>query len=46
MVKSRKPKIIEDHNSRLQKEIEESLDEMLEFVSLKSMPLDERRKEA
>ena len=45
--KSRSPLIDEEIRSTLQKEtIEERLDEMLENVSLKYVPLEERRKEA
>ncbi|MBN1244087.1 hypothetical protein JXA31_00665 [Candidatus Bathyarchaeota archaeon] len=45
--KSRRPLIDEEFRSSLQKEnIEEHLDEMLENVSLKNVPLEERRREA
>jgi hypothetical protein len=44
--KIKKTKINEDCRPRLQKEIEEPLDEMLEIISLKNMPFEERRKEA
>jgi hypothetical protein len=45
--KSRRSLIDEELRSRLQNEtIEERIDEMLEIVSLKNVPLEERRKEA
>jgi hypothetical protein len=45
--KSRRSLIDEELRSRLQKEImEEHLDETLENVSLRNVPLEERRKEA
>jgi hypothetical protein len=45
--KSKRPLIDEELRSKLQKEtIEERLDEILENVSLKNVPLEERRKEA
>jgi regulator of replication initiation timing len=45
--KSRRSLIDEELRSRLQNEtIEERLDEILETVSLKNVPLEERRKEA
>ena len=45
--KSRRPLIDEEFRSSLQKEnIEEHLYEMLENVSLKNVPLEERRREA
>ena len=45
--KSKRSLLDKELRSRLQKEtIRESLDEMLENVSLKNVPLEERRKEA
>jgi hypothetical protein len=45
--KSKRPLLDKELRSSLQKEtIEERLDEMLENVSLKNVPLEERRKEA
>jgi hypothetical protein len=45
--KSRRPLTDEELRSSLQKEaIEEHLDEILENVSLKNVPLEERRREA
>jgi len=45
--KSRRSLLDKELRSSLQKEtIEESFDEMLENVSLKDVPLEERRKEA
>jgi hypothetical protein len=45
--KSRKPLIDEELRSSLQKEtIKEHVNEILENVSLKNVPLEERRKEA
>jgi hypothetical protein len=45
--KSRSPLTDEELRSSLQKEaIEEHLDEILENVSLKNVPLEERRREA
>jgi len=45
--KSRRPLIDDQRRSNSQKEIvKEHLDEMLENVSLKNMPLEERRREA
>jgi hypothetical protein len=45
--KSRRPLIDEELRSSLQKEtMEEHLDEILANVSLKNVPLEERRKEA
>jgi hypothetical protein len=45
--KSRRPLTDEELRSSLQKEaIEEHLDEILENISLKNVPLEERRREA
>ena len=45
--KSRRSMLDKEHRSSLQKgTIEERLDEILENVSLKNVPLEERRKEA
>jgi hypothetical protein len=45
-VKKLKPPVYEAQRSRLQKKLEENLDEILMRVSLRSMSLEERRKEA
>jgi hypothetical protein len=45
--KSRRSLLDKELRSTLQKEtVEERLDEILEYVSLKDVPLEERRKEA
>lgn len=45
--KSRRSLLDKELRSSLQKEtVEERLDEILEYVSLKDVPLEERRKEA
>jgi hypothetical protein len=44
--RSRRPLTDEELHSSLQKEISKEADEMLENISLKDVPLEERRKEA